>query len=57
MLKIRITYNRERPEEIEKAIKELEKNFDIISQSQSYKGRGKSKYSSIYLDVEIKKWV
>lgn len=55
MLKIRITYNRERPEEIEKAIKELEKNFDIISQSQSYKGREKSKYSSIYLDVEIKK--
>lgn len=55
MLKIRITYNRERPEEIENAIKELEKNFDIISQSQSYKGRGKSKYSRIYLDVEIKK--
>ena len=39
MLKIRITYNYERPEELEEA----------------YKNRGKSKYSSIYLDVEIKK--
>ena len=38
MLKIRITYNYERPEELEEA----------------YKSRGKSKYSSIYLDVEIK---
>ena len=41
MLKIRITYNRE-------------KEFDIINQSPEYKNRGKSKYSNIYLDVESK---
>lgn len=55
MLKIRITYNYERPEELEEAIKKLEKEFEIISQSQTYKSRGKSKYSNIYLDVEMKK--
>jgi hypothetical protein len=55
MLKIRITYNYERPEELEEAIKKLEKEFEIISQSQAYKSRGKSKYSSIYLDIEMKK--
>ena len=54
MLKIRITYNREKPEELKDAIKKIEKEFDIINQSQEYKNRGKSKYSNIYLDVESK---
>ena len=55
MLKIRITYNHERPEELEEAIKKLEKEFEIISQSQAYKSRGKSKYYSIFFYFEIKK--
>ena len=40
MLKIRITYNHERPEELEEAIKKIEQEFEIISQSQAYKSRG-----------------
>ena len=54
MLKIRITYNREDEKELEKAIKKLEKNFDILNKSRIYKGRGESKYNNIYLDVETK---
>ena len=56
MLKIRITYNREDEKELEKAIKKLEKNFDILNKSRIYKGRGESKYNNIYLDVENKQW-
>lgn len=52
MLKIRL---HGLPEEIEKAKKEIEKVFDVNATSGSYPDRGASKYSRVYLDVELKK--
>ncbi|MEG0578933.1 MAG: hypothetical protein RR490_03350 [Niameybacter sp.] len=52
MLKLRITYRMDKPEELEQAIKGLEANFTILQQSKPYAGRGKSVYGNIYLDVE-----
>lgn len=52
MLKIRITYADK--SELDKAIKKLEKEFNVLSISKEYKGRGNSKYSNVYLDVENK---
>ena len=54
MLKIRVTYNREDKEELEKAMKKLEKDFNILNKSRGYEGRGQSKYNNVYLDVENK---
>lgn len=50
MLKIRITYADK--SELDKAIEKLQKEFNVLSISKAYKGRGNSKYSNIYLDVE-----
>ena len=47
MLKIRITYNKDNKEELEKAIEKLEKNFNVLNKSKIYKGRGESKYNNI----------
>ena len=52
MLKIRITYADK--SELNKAIKKLEKEFNVLSVSKEYRGRGRSKYSNVYLDVEVK---
>lgn len=52
MLKFRITYSDEK--ELQKAIEKLEAEFNVLSISDPYKGRGKSKYSNVYLDIEIK---
>ena len=56
MLKIRITFvdNESGRKELAGAVKKLEKDFNVISESEIYRGRGKSQYSSIYLDVENK---
>lgn len=54
MLKIRITYNRDNKEELDRAIDKLEKDFEILNKSRVYEGRGESKYNNIYLDVENK---
>ncbi|MGL4742295.1 MAG: hypothetical protein ACRC41_16125 [Sarcina sp.] len=55
MLKIRITFvdDPKGNEELKKTIKLLEENINLISQSKVCKCRGKSKYSNIYLDVEV----
>lgn len=53
MLKIRITYADKN--ELDAAIKKLEQSFKVLSISKPYKGRGRSQYSNIYLDVEIDK--
>ena len=47
MLKIRITYNRNNPKELEEAIKKLEKDFTILNKSKVYEGRGESLYNNI----------
>lgn len=52
MLKFRITYSSEK--ELQKAIEKLEAEFNVLSISKPYKGRGKSKYSNVYLDIEVK---
>ena len=52
MLKIRITYADDK--ELAAAIKKLEKEFKVLSISKPYRGRGRSQYSNIYLDVENK---
>lgn len=54
MLKIRITYNRDNKEELDRAIDKLEKDFEILNKSRVYEGRGESKYNNIYLDVDNK---
>lgn len=56
MLKVRITFvdNEKGREELDRAVKNLDKNFNILSQSDVYKGRGKSQYSNIYIDLEEK---
>jgi hypothetical protein len=54
MVKIRLTYNRENIEEIEKTINIIESKFKILNKSKIYENRGKSLYNNIYIDVEIK---
>ena len=57
MIKIRLTFidTIEGKKELQEAIKILQTQSTIINQSKAYKGRGKSLYSSIYLDVKVKK--
>lgn len=54
MLKIRITYSREDEKELERALKKIEEEFNVLSKSKSYRGRGESKYNNVYIDVENK---
>lgn len=52
MLKFRITYADKK--ELDKALKKLETEFNILAISKEYKGKGKSQYSNIYLDIQNK---
>lgn len=52
MLKFRISYSDEK--ELGKALEKLETEFNVLSISKPYRGRGKSKYSNVYLDIEKK---
>lgn len=54
MVKVRLTYVADSEEEQE-ILKVLEEQFNVVSVSREYKGRGASKYNNIYIDVEIKK--
>lgn len=56
MLKVRITFvdNEKGRAELASATDKLEKDFNVISVSNIYKGRGKSKYSNVYIDLEVK---
>lgn len=54
MVKIRLTYVQDSQEK-EEIIGVLEENFNVINVSKEYRGRGNSKYSNIYVDVELKK--
>lgn len=56
MLKIRLTFvdDKEGITSLGRFVSELEDSFVIISKSRVYKGRGGSKYSNIYFDVEFK---
>ena len=53
MLKIRITYDSSRFNEVSDFIEDIRcKGYRVLSQSRPYTGRGKSVYSSVYIDVE-----
>lgn len=54
MLKVRITFvdNEKGQKELEALKKILEQNTEVLSESEIYKGRGKSIYSNIYFDIE-----
>lgn len=58
MLKLRITLvdNEKGQEQLEDFLELLKDNkmFECISKSRLYKGRGESKYSNIYLDIDYK---
>ena len=56
MLKMRITFvdDEKGRAELASATGKLEKEFDIISTSKIYKGRSTSKYSNVYIDLEVK---
>jgi len=56
MLKIRVTFidDPNGNKELEQLKEDIENNYKILNESKVYKGRGKSLYSSIYLDIE--KW-
>ena len=55
MIKVRLTFadNDKGNKELQKVISNLEKSFDILSQSDVYKGRGKNSYSNVYIDLEV----
>ncbi|SCJ11453.1 DUF3970 family protein [Intestinibacter bartlettii] len=54
MIKIRITYHDKN--EVDKVIKKIEDEFDVISISRPYRNtRGNNKYSRIYIDLNLKK--
>lgn len=56
MIKIRLTFvdTREGRSELAGAIKILNDNYIVLNQSKVCKGRGATKYSNIYLDIELK---
>jgi len=56
MIKIRLRYvdDEKGKEELNIALKKIEKEFDIISKSKSYQDSRGSKYSRIYLDLKNK---
>lgn len=56
MIKIRLTFV-DTPKgysELAETIKILNDNYIVLNQSKVYKGRGVTKYSNIYLDIELK---
>ncbi len=57
MLKVRITFTETEKgrEDLAQIIKILEEHTTVLSESQIYKGRGRSLYSNQYLDIEVDK--
>lgn len=54
MLKVRVTFvdTEEGREELKNIEKNLNKDYEILNKSKIYKGRGESKYSNVYFDIE-----
>lgn len=57
MIKLRLyfTNDEEGKNELDEALEKLEKNFDIIYKSNTYKDRGASNYARVYLEVKNKR--
>ena len=56
MIKCRLTFvdNEQGKQELDYTIKQLKKSFEILNESKIYKGRGRSQYSNIYIDLDRK---
>lgn len=56
MIKIRLTFSNNEKGVIEyaKALDNIKENFKVLNISKIYKGRGESKFSNVYIDVENK---
>lgn len=52
MVKIRLTHVKNSDEE-KKVLKALKEQFEIISISREYEGRGNSEYCNLYIDVKV----
>lgn len=57
MLKVRVTFvdDKDGQEELDEAKQIFKDNYRILNESRIYKGRNKSKYSNVYLDIEKRK--
>lgn len=56
MIKMRLTFvdSEDGNKELNKALEDIKKSFNVIDTSKVYSGRNGSKYSNVYLDVEVK---
>ena len=56
MIKIRLTFvdTEEGNVELNNVLNKISNDFVVIQTSKIYKGRGNSKYSNVYLDIENK---
>lgn len=54
MLKLRVTFvdNNKGNDELENLLLVLHREFEVLNQSNIYKGRGGSQYSNIYIDID-----
>lgn len=53
MLKIRVTFENDSFEEVEKFIQDIEQQgYKVLNKSKIYKGRGTSCYDNIYIDIK-----
>lgn len=43
--------------ECDEVLKSVVKMYKVVNVSKYYKGRGNSKYSNLYIDLELKKWL
>lgn len=55
MIKVRLTFvdDEKGLKALDKVITLFDENTNLISQSKVYPGRGKSKYSNIYVDIDV----
>lgn len=54
MVKVRLTFEQGSNEE-QLVLWALEEKFKVLNVSKEYKGRGNSKFSNVYVDLDVKK--
>lgn len=53
MLKVRVTFENNNFDEVEKFIQDIEQqDYKVLNTSKIYKGRGTSCYDNIYIDIK-----
>ncbi|MDM0699549.1 hypothetical protein VBG99_15570 [Clostridium perfringens] len=55
MIKMRLTFvdDANGRKECDEVLKGIVKMYKVVNVSKSYKGRGNSKYSNLYIDLEL----